>query len=134
MIDRDVRSLFTAFGLSKDNLKPLSRKNGNGMLSSTDGHLPPFIVGRIADYVKPPCNTIEGHTYAVRSVCVSNDGKHIISGSSDMTIKVWNIQTGFCEMTLGGHTDFVTSVCFSSDGSLVSASKDTTIKVWYGLC
>jgi WD40 repeat protein len=39
----------------------------------------------------------------VRSVVWSPDGKNIVSGSDDKTIKVWNAQTGQCVSTLNGH-------------------------------
>ena len=38
--------------------------------------------------------TLAGHTRAVRSICFSSDGKHLITGSSDATVRVWNMATG----------------------------------------
>ena len=35
-----------------------------------------------------------GHSSWVRSVSYSPDGKHIVSGSWDNTVKVWDSQTG----------------------------------------
>jgi len=37
--------------------------------------------------------TFEGHTHYVNSVCFSPDGKYIAIGSSDNTIKLWDIKT-----------------------------------------
>jgi WD40 repeat protein len=66
-----------------------------------------------------------------RSVAFSPDGQHIVSGSDDRTIRVWNAMTG--EMAAGpftGHTDWVRSVAFSPDGQhVVSGSEDQTIRV-----
>ena len=36
--------------------------------------------------------TLEGHGDWVNSVCTSPDGSHIISGSYDATVKVWDEQ------------------------------------------
>ena len=36
----------------------------------------------------------EGHTDSVMSVAFSQDGKHIVSGSWDRTIRVWDALTG----------------------------------------
>ena len=35
-----------------------------------------------------------GHSNWVNSVAYSPDGKHIVSGSADQTVKVWDSQTG----------------------------------------
>ena len=38
--------------------------------------------------------TLTGHSREVTSVAYSPDGKHIVSGSVDKTVKVWDSQTG----------------------------------------
>ena len=46
-------------------------------------------------------------------------------------MKVWDVATGTCVLTLRGHTDWVESVCVSPDGlRLFSGSRDKTIMVW----
>ena len=69
---------------------------------------------------------------AVRSVAFSPDGQHIVSGSDDGTIRIWNAKTG--ETAAGpftGHTGPVLSVAFSPDGQhIVSGSDDETVRVW----
>ncbi|HCB55707.1 TPA: hypothetical protein DEP26_01865, partial [Candidatus Uhrbacteria bacterium] len=79
----------------------------------------------------PTQKLFEGHTGWVRSVAFSPDGKWIVSGSYDCTIKIWNRETRECVRTLKGHTDWVRSVVFSPDGKwIVSGSDDSTIKIW----
>jgi hypothetical protein len=74
--------------------------------------------------------TLTGHTDEVYSVALSADGQTLASGSSDKTIKVWNLSTGQAVRTLTDHTDAVISVAISADGqTLVSGSSDTTVKV-----
>jgi WD40 repeat protein len=66
-------------------------------------------------------------------VAFSPDGKRIVSGSLDNTLKVWDAETGQEMLTLKGHSDPVYSVAFSSDGKrIVSGSDDNTLKVWDG--
>ena len=38
--------------------------------------------------------TLTGHSDPVYSVAYSPDGKHIVTGSEDSTVKVWDSQTG----------------------------------------
>jgi WD40 repeat protein len=74
---------------------------------------------------------LKGHTGMVRSVSLSGDGYTLASGSSDRTIKLWNVQTGQLLRTLTGHTSSVYCVAWSADGyTLASASGDKTIILW----
>src|SRR5439155_162204 len=74
---------------------------------------------------------LSGHTHFVYSVAFSTDGKRIVSGSSDCTVKVWDAHSGEEILTLQGHSTGVTSVSFSVDGKrLVSGSEDRTVMVW----
>lgn len=75
--------------------------------------------------------TFEGHTNSVEAVAVSNDGKQILSGSYDNTVKLWNIENGDTIHTFQGHSEFVMSVAFSVKNDIVlSASADNTLKRW----
>lgn len=72
------------------------------------------------------------HTDDVNSVAYSPDGKRIVSGSDDTTVRVWDVETRkeVFEL-LRGHTGWVWSVAFSPDGTLIaSASMDKTIRLW----
>ena len=75
---------------------------------------------------------IRGHAKAVSSICFSENGRQVVSGSLDKTVRVWDVATGApaCE-TLNGHTNMVSSVAVSGDERrVVSGSGDKTVRVW----
>jgi len=74
---------------------------------------------------------IQGHNF-VYCATFSLDGKYIVSGGDDHTVRVWDACTG--NPTLGPlrlHNDAVKCVAFSPDGRrIASGSADNTILIW----
>jgi WD40 repeat protein len=91
-------------------------------------------VGWDAGTGQPIGAPLTGHTSNVNSVAFSPDGKRIVSGSFDRTLRLWDAGTGQpIGAPLTGHTSNVNSVAFSPDGRrMVSASADNTVRVWPG--
>ena len=72
-----------------------------------------------------------GHAKGVTSIAWSPCGKKFASGSVDLTIRIWNIESNSCMNILHGHTREVNSVCWSPDGKkIVSGSGDSSVRVW----
>ncbi|MBF0605936.1 MAG: metallophosphoesterase [Magnetococcales bacterium] len=72
-----------------------------------------------------------GHGRYVNSVVISTDGKKIISGSVDRTLRIWDMTTGNMLYTLKEHRDKVNSVAISVDSEkIVSGSDDKTVRIW----
>jgi WD40 repeat protein len=62
---------------------------------------------------------------------VSKDGKLLVTGSWDKTVRLWNLDTNKEVAVLKGHTEGIRCVALSPDGkTLASASEDQTIKLW----
>jgi WD40 repeat protein len=72
-----------------------------------------------------------GHSDSVNAITYSPDGKWIASGSVDMSIQIWDAETGKHQMSCFGHTGQVIGLDWSPDGKyLVSCSIDKTIRAW----
>lgn len=69
-----------------------------------------------------------GHTDWVSCLEWLSD-ERFASGSADGTIKIWDLTTGKCILTLQGHI-LVRSLILLSDGRLASGYLDGTIKIW----
>lgn len=73
----------------------------------------------------------QGHFDSTNCVCYSPDGSRVVSASDDGKIKVWDIVSGFCLVTLHEHTAAVTGLRFAKRGQvLFSSSLDGTVRAW----
>ncbi|AED94611.1 Zinc finger CCCH domain-containing protein 59 [Arabidopsis thaliana] len=102
----------------------------NGMLfaGTSSGSI---LVWKATDSESDPfkyLTSLEGH-HSGEVTCFVVGGEVLYSGSVDKTIKVWDLNTLQCRMTLKQHIGTVTSLlCW--DKCLISSSLDGTIKLW----
>ena len=62
---------------------------------------------------------------------MTNNGKYLISGSFDKTVRLWNFYERSLEYIFNGHTSFVVALALSNDNiHFVSRSHDETIILW----
>ncbi|GAB4444213.1 MAG: NB-ARC domain-containing protein [Anaerolineae bacterium] len=74
---------------------------------------------------------LSGHTNWVNAIAFHPDGQLLASGSSDHTVRLWNVTDGQEHNLLEGHTHWVMSVAFSPDGkTLATGSGDETVRLW----
>jgi WD40 repeat protein len=73
---------------------------------------------------------LTAHQAGVRSIAI-NSNNIALSASSDSTVKIWNINSGFEIGELQGHKAEVHAIAFFDDGEFAaSGAKDGLIKVW----
>eukprot|EP00746_Dinoflagellata_sp_MGD_P146185 gnl/MRDRNA2_/MRDRNA2_78696_c0_seq1.p1 gnl/MRDRNA2_/MRDRNA2_78696_c0~~gnl/MRDRNA2_/MRDRNA2_78696_c0_seq1.p1 ORF type:complete len:521 (+),score=86.41 gnl/MRDRNA2_/MRDRNA2_78696_c0_seq1:71-1564(+) len=73
----------------------------------------------------------EGHSGGVRSVAASWEHMQAFSGSSDHTVRFWDLKDGRCLGAFEGHSGRVTTVCADFNASRgISGATDNTIRIW----
>src|SRR3954471_15864055 len=73
--------------------------------------------------------TLEGHTDPVYAIAWSLDGKTLVTGGFDSTVRLWDAATRKEIKRFDGHTGLVLAVAPAPDGKrLLSGSLDKTAK------
>ena len=96
--------------------------------------------GLLRDYLKLELPSRSGlsslinlkrHDDAVTTLTVTSDGRWLISGSKDKTLRIWDLEERRARFILTGHQDPINSVALTPDSRhLVSILSDRTIKGW----
>ncbi|KAF9551115.1 WD40 repeat-like protein, partial [Agrocybe pediades] len=77
---------------------------------------------------------LAGHRIGVSALAFSHDGKKLISESHDLTIRIWDVDTG--NLMAGPfeehiHWHIISSLAVSCDGTkLISGSHDQSVRLW----
>ena len=71
------------------------------------------------------------HASPVSSLTLTPGGRHVVSASSDTTIKLWDTATGALIRSFQGHRAEIYALAATPDGQhLVSGGGDDTIRIW----
>ncbi len=103
--------------------------DGRSLLASSGSVAEMFVLELTG---KRRLRTLKGHTAGIAHSVWSPDGKTILSVSSDLTGRLWNVETGNVLHVLSGHTGYMYECEFSPDGKEVSTTSwaDRTTRVW----
>jgi len=72
-----------------------------------------------------------GHTGWVRCIAIDPSNEFFASGSTDSTIKFWDLASGVLKLTLTGHVSSVRAISISKTLTyLFSASEDKSVRCW----
>jgi WD40 repeat protein len=76
--------------------------------------------------------TLAGHSGTVNCCAISADGRSIISGGEDCSVKIWDVATGQVRLDLPGHAAPVRACAVGADGggSFVSGDTEGTLRIW----
>lgn len=100
-------------------------RDASTMLTSCDNHTVYLWDVAKAEELK----RFTGHTNFVYCAAFSPDGRHIASGSTDRTVRVYDMGTGNTVKTFECANN-VFNVAFTSDGKYVLSSGDNVIHMW----
>ncbi len=76
---------------------------------------------------------IKAHQGHVQAVAFSPDGKTLVSGSQDMTVRLWDLKGSEPReaVVLQGHTNVVRAVLFPPDGqTVISVGAGRRVIIW----
>ena len=76
----------------------------------------------------------KGHRAQINAIALSEDGKHMATGSSDHTAIIWDIETGQAKKIIEAHNFAIYSLVFTpmieNKQYIITGSRDYTAKMW----
>jgi WD40 repeat protein len=85
---------------------------------------------QLLDLATGEVTVLAGHTSPIEAAAFSPDGHTLATGSSDKTVRLWDLATGQVTATLTHHSGFVVSVAFSPDGHTLAAATGDLVQLW----
>src|SRR6267154_684204 len=80
-----------------------------------------------------PSRTFQGHEKWVPAVAVFPDGRRMVTGSGDNTLRRWDLKDGSLLKKMEGHTSPIQAVAVSRDGEFIaSGDRNGELIAWRG--
>ena len=74
--------------------------------------------------------TMHGHTGEIKQVAMSIDGRMVVSGSEDRTLRIWDSLTGLCESVLTDSSGILCVAIVPGNRHIASSNCRGDIKLW----
>ena len=81
-------------------------------------------------YANFPSEILLSHESTAFEIAFSTDGKWLAADGHDHKIHIWDVPTATKIHTLAGHEGRITGLSFRSNDDLISASEDSTVRLW----
>jgi serine/threonine protein kinase/WD40 repeat protein len=79
---------------------------------------------------KPLCPPLEGHTGWVDGLVFTKDGRRLISGGGDTTVRYWDTGTWTQTAVLRGHTASIFGLAVSETAQLIASASFREVLLW----
>ncbi|KAG1811605.1 WD40-repeat-containing domain protein [Suillus variegatus] len=80
-----------------------------------------------------PVRRFRGHEGYIYAVAVLPDKRRMVTGSDDMTLRLWDLKTGVVLKKMEGHRNGLMRLAVSRDGQLIaSGDRGGEVIVWHG--
>jgi len=74
---------------------------------------------------------LKGHTGPIETMAVWPDGRQAVTGSTDWTVRIWDLESWRAVRVLEGHGGTVHAVVVTPDGrQILSGSEDRSLRLW----
>ena len=109
--------------------------DGPGIITAGGDKTAKLTTGPTADGTSPgsgaAVRSYVGHTEKINALAVSPDGKLLVTGGKDTSVRVWEVATGKPVRAYQGHGNWVTAIAIRPDGKqAASGAEDGTIRLW----
>lgn len=120
-------STISSLKFSKNKNDPLFLISGSNDLTIKKW----MISGTINSVLTSSLYTRKAHDKQINAIDISNNNEFIVSVSNDMSIKIWNSNSGELLNSIKGHKRKIWDVCFDFYNNLIAtAGSDNKIKIW----